>query len=35
MKAFAAEHGFTLPNVIDETQEVARAYRARCTPDFF
>jgi hypothetical protein len=21
--------------VIDETQEVARAYRAQCTPDFF
>jgi peroxiredoxin len=28
MKAFAAEHGFTFPYVIDQTQEVARAYRA-------
>ena len=35
MKAFAKEHGFTFPYVIDETQEVARAYDARCTPDFF
>ena len=35
MKAFAARHGFTFPYVIDETQEVARAYDAQCTPDFF
>ena len=35
MKAFAAQHGFTFPYVIDETQEVARAYDAVCTPDFF
>jgi len=35
MKAFAAKHGFTFPYVIDETQEVARAYAAQCTPDFF
>ncbi len=35
MTAFAAEHGFTFPYVIDETQEVARAYEAVCTPDFF
>ena len=35
MKAFAAKHGFTFPYVIDETQEVARAYGAKCTPDFF
>jgi peroxiredoxin len=35
MKAFAARHSFTFPYVIDETQEVARAYRAQCTPDFF
>ena len=32
---FAAKHGFTFPYVIDETQEVARAYDAQCTPDFF
>jgi len=35
MKAFAAAHGFTFPYVIDETQEVARVYDAKCTPDFF
>jgi len=35
MKVFAAKHGFTFPYVIDETQEVARAYGAQCTPDFF
>ena len=35
MKAFAARHGFTFPYVIDETQEVARAYGAQCTPEFF
>src|SRR5207344_2046974 len=35
MKAFAAKHGFTFPYVIDETQDVARAYGAQCTPDFF
>jgi peroxiredoxin len=35
MKAFAKKHGFPFPYVIDETQEVARAYRAQCTPDFF
>jgi peroxiredoxin len=35
MQAFARRHGFTFPYVIDETQEVARAYGAQCTPDFF
>jgi len=35
MKAFSARHGFTFPYVIDTTQKVARAYDARCTPDFF
>jgi peroxiredoxin len=35
MKAFAARHGLTFPYVIDTTQEVARAYDAQCTPDFF
>lgn len=27
--------GYTFPYLFDETQEVARAYRAACTPDFF
>jgi peroxiredoxin len=35
MKMFAAEHHFGFPYVIDESQEVARAYDAVCTPDFF
>jgi len=35
MKAFAERHNFTFPYVIDTTQEVARAYGAQCTPDFF
>lgn len=35
MKAFAAAHGFTFPYLHDETQEVAHAYDAVCTPDFF
>jgi peroxiredoxin len=35
MKAYARKHGFAFPYVIDETQEVARAYGAQCTPDFF
>jgi len=35
MKAYAARHEFTFPYVIDTTQEVARAYDAQCTPDFF
>jgi peroxiredoxin len=35
MKAFVLKHGFTFPYVLDETQEVARAYDAQCPPDFF
>jgi peroxiredoxin len=35
MKQFAKEHGFSFPYVVDETQEVARAYDAVCTPEFF
>lgn len=31
----AAEHGFQFPYLFDESQEVARAYAAACTPDFF
>ncbi len=27
--------GYTFPYLFDETQEVAKAYRAACTPDFF
>lgn len=35
MKAFASEHKFSFPYVMDETQNVAREYGAVCTPDFF
>ncbi len=35
MPAFARAHGFTFPYLLDETQAVARAYGAVCTPDFF
>ena len=35
MEAFAKTHGFTFPYCYDESQEVARAYDAVCTPDFF
>ena len=35
MKVHAAERGFPFPYLRDETQEVARAYDAACTPDIF
>ncbi len=35
MKRFAATHRFGFPYLYDESQEVARAYDAACTPDFF
>jgi len=35
MKKFAQEHQFPFVYLYDETQEVAAAYQARCTPDFF
>lgn len=35
MKTRAAEKGFNFPYLRDETQEVARAYDAACTPDVF
>ena len=35
LRAQAAQHGFTFPYLYDESQEVARAYQAVCTPDFF
>jgi peroxiredoxin len=31
----AAEAGYPFPYLYDETQEVAKAYTAACTPDFF
>ena len=35
MTELAKETGFTFPYLYDETQEVAKAYHAACTPDFF
>jgi peroxiredoxin len=35
MKELAEQMGWTFPFLFDETQEVAKAYRAACTPDFF
>ena len=35
MKRVAAEFDFPFPYLFDETQEVAKAYGAVCTPDFF
>ncbi len=35
MRLEAAEAGYTFPYLYDETQEVAKAYTAACTPDFF
>lgn len=35
MQLFAQKHRFKFPYAFDETQSVARAYEAACTPDFF
>jgi len=35
LKSMAVELGFTFPYLYDEDQEVAKAYSAACTPDFF
>ncbi len=35
MKRVAEEYDFPFPYLLDETQEVAKAYGAVCTPDFF
>jgi peroxiredoxin len=35
MKKFSADNGFFFPYLHDESQAVARAYDAVCTPDFF
>lgn len=35
LKEQAQELGFAFPYLYDETQEVAKAYQAVCTPDFF
>ena len=35
LKEMAVRLGFTFPFCFDETQDVAKAYRAACTPDFY
>lgn len=35
MKTEAETWGYRFPYVFDESQDVAKAYRAACTPDFF
>lgn len=35
MKKTAQEEGYPFPYLYDESQEVAKAYDAACTPDFF
>ncbi|MGE4198404.1 MAG: thioredoxin family protein, partial [Phycisphaerales bacterium] len=35
MREEAALAGYTFPYLFDETQSVAKAYRAACTPDFY
>ena len=35
MKAFATERGWDFPYLLDESQQVAHAHGAVCTPDFF
>lgn len=35
MKRVAAEVGYPFPYLFDETQEIARAYSAVCTPEFY
>ncbi len=35
MNIEAQTHGYSFPYLYDETQQVARAYGAECTPDFY
>lgn len=35
MRAIAAEYDFPFPYLMDESQAIAKAYGAVCTPDFF
>ena len=35
MKKFSEKYKFNFPYLYDETQEVAKKYKAVCTPDFF
>lgn len=35
MKKISDKYGFPFPYLFDESQEIAKAYNAVCTPDFF
>jgi hypothetical protein len=35
MEEVAKELGYPFPYLYDETQQIARAYQAACTPDFY
>jgi peroxiredoxin len=35
MRAEAREFGYGFPYLVDETQDVAKSFRAACTPDFY
>lgn len=35
MQAFAQQHGFAFPYLVDEEQSIGKQYGAVCTPDFF
>lgn len=35
MHKVATQYGFSFPYLLDESQQVAKAYGAVCTPDFF
>ena len=35
MVDFAKEKGFSFPYLFDESQSIAKAYNAACTPDFY
>jgi peroxiredoxin len=35
MKVTAAQEGYSFPYLYDQSQEVAKAYQAACTPDFY
>ena len=35
MAEFATQRGFEFPYLYDQSQQVAQAYQATCTPDFF
>ena len=35
MQKISKKYGFSFPYLLDDTQDIARKYKAVCTPDFF